>query len=197
MEKLEHPLWIVDFVNAILGPPVRAIGEALGYHFTGHHVIPNYLVMVLLIVTGLTVLSLIVRSRLSVENPGKLQIVLEDGVRAVVGLLEEWIGPKGGQFLPLIATLGAFILVGFSYWTLKRGVTMLAVLVAKTPDAGLKTRGNAARELWKLVLRYALLALLAYVMIARLRLHPWGLLAGASSVVAGVSLEAFRLAVKR
>jgi len=91
---------------------------------------------------------------------------------------------------------GAF-LVGFSYWTLKRGVTMLAALVAKTPDAGLKTRGNAARELWKLVLRYALLALLAYVMIARLRLHPWGLLAGASSVVAGVSLEAFRLAVKR
>ena len=106
MEKLEHPLWIVDFVNAILGPPVRAIGEALGYHFTGHHVIPNYLVMVLLIVAGLTVLSLIVRSRLSVENPGKLQIVLEDGVRAVVGLLEEWIGPKGAQFLPLIATLG-------------------------------------------------------------------------------------------
>src|SRR5215207_5690971 len=68
MEKLEHPLWIVDLFNAILGPPVRAIGEALGYHFTGHHVIPNYVVMVLLIVTGLTVLSLVVRSRLSVEN---------------------------------------------------------------------------------------------------------------------------------
>jgi hypothetical protein len=94
---------------------------------------------------------------------------------------------------------GAF-LVGVSYWTLKRGVTMLAALVAKTPDAGRKTRGirgNAARELWKLVLRYALLALLAYVMIARLRLHPWGLLAGASSVVAGVSLEAVRLLIKK
>jgi len=64
MEKLEHPLWIVDFVNAILGPPVRSIGEAMGYHFTGHQVIPNYLVMVLLIVLGLTVLCLIVRSRL-------------------------------------------------------------------------------------------------------------------------------------
>src|SRR5215203_5299665 len=112
MEKLEHPLWIVDFVNAILGPLVRAAGEALGYHFTGHQVIPNYLVMVLLIIAGLTALCLIVRSRLSVENPGKLQIVLEDGVRAVVGLLEEWIGPKGAQFLPLIATLGTFILLG-------------------------------------------------------------------------------------
>ena len=112
MEKLEHPLWIVDLVNTILGPPVRAIGEAMGYHFTAHQVIPNYLVMIMLIVAGLTVLSLIVRSRLSVENPGKLQIVLEDGVSAVRGLLEEWIGPKGPQFLPLIATLGTFILVG-------------------------------------------------------------------------------------
>src|ERR687895_2573 len=111
MEKLEHPLWIVDFVNAILGPPVRAIGEALGYHFTGHHVIPNYLVMVLLIVAGLTVLSLIVRSRLSVENPGKLQIVLESAVGAIAGLLDEWIGPKGRRFLPLVATLGIFILL--------------------------------------------------------------------------------------
>ena len=76
MEKLEHPLWIVDLFNAILGPPVRAIGEALGYHFTGHHVIPNYVVMVLLIVLGLTVLCLVVRSRLSVENPGKLPLHL-------------------------------------------------------------------------------------------------------------------------
>ena len=112
MEKLEHPLWIVDFVNAILGPPVRAAGEALGYHFTGHHVIPNYMVMVLVIVAFVTALSLFVRSRLSVENPGKLQIVLEDGVRAVVGLLEEWIGPKGSRFLPLIGTFGVFILLG-------------------------------------------------------------------------------------
>jgi F-type H+-transporting ATPase subunit a len=111
MEKLEHPLWIVDFVNAILGPPVHAVGEALGYHFTGHHVIPNYMVMVLLIVAGLTILSLIVRSRLSVENPGKLQIVLESAVGAVTGLLDEWIGPKGRQFLPLVATLGIFILL--------------------------------------------------------------------------------------
>jgi hypothetical protein len=58
-------------------------------------------------------------------------------------------------------------------------------------------RANIRREIVKLTLRYALLGLLAYVMIARLRLHPWGLLAGASSVVAGVSLEALRLVVKR
>ena len=109
----EHPLWIVHAFNAVFGAPVRAAGEAMGYHF--HHPaepIPNYIVMSLLIVLGVTQLSLFVRSRLSVENPGKLQIALEDLVKAVLGLLEEWIGPKGGRFLPLIATLGLFIITG-------------------------------------------------------------------------------------
>jgi F-type H+-transporting ATPase subunit a len=113
MEKLEHPLWIVELVNALLGPLVVRAGEAVGWHFAKPaEPIPPYLVMVMLIVAGLTVLSLMVRSRLSVENPGKLQIVLEDGLRALIGLLEEWIGPDGRRFLPLIGTLGVFILLG-------------------------------------------------------------------------------------
>jgi F-type H+-transporting ATPase subunit a len=112
MEKLEHPLWIVQVVNALLGPLVRRAGEALGYHFTGHDVIPPYMVMILLVVAFTTALCLFVRSRLSVENPGKLQVLMEDGVRAVRGLLNEWIGPSGHRFLPLVATLGFFILLG-------------------------------------------------------------------------------------
>jgi F-type H+-transporting ATPase subunit a len=112
MEKLEQPLWIVQLVNAVLGPLVRRVGEALGHHFTAPEVIPRHMVMVLLIVVLITALCLIVRSRLSVEEPGTLQIVLEEGVGAVRGLLDEWIGPKGHQFLPLVATLGLFILLG-------------------------------------------------------------------------------------
>ena len=113
MEKLEHPLWIVHVVNALLGPLVLRAGEAMGHHFAKPaEPIPPFLVMVLLIVAGMTILSLIVRSRLSVEHPGKLQIVLEDALGAVLGLLDQWIGPKGRRFLPLIATLGVFILVG-------------------------------------------------------------------------------------
>jgi F-type H+-transporting ATPase subunit a len=108
---IEHPLWIVEFVNALLGPLVKAALQPLGFHF-GHDVIPNYLVMTLLIVIGITLTCLIMRSRLSVEHPGKFQILLEDGVMSVVGLLEEWIGPDGRSYLPLIATLGLFILIG-------------------------------------------------------------------------------------
>ena len=108
----EHPLWIVQAVNAVLGPPVAALLGALGFHVEGHEVIPNYLVMTMLIVLLVTIVCLVMRSRLSVENPGKFQILLEDGVTAVVGLLEEWIGPDGRRYLPLIATLGLFILLG-------------------------------------------------------------------------------------
>ena len=107
----EHPLLIVDLVNAALGPLVRAILEPFGFHFDpAHPVIPNYLVMVILIVAGLTVLSLFVRSRLSVENPGRLQILLEDGLSALLGMMEQWIGPKGPRYFPLVGTLFVFIL---------------------------------------------------------------------------------------
>ena len=44
----------------------------------------------------------------------------------------------------------------------------------------------------KLTGRYALLALLAYVMIARLRLHPLGLLLGMTALAASATAEAVR-----
>jgi F-type H+-transporting ATPase subunit a len=108
----EHPLWIVEAVNAVLGRPVAAMLAAAGFHVEGPEVIPPYLVMTMLIVLAVTVVCLVMRSRLSVEHPGKFQIILEDLVTAVVGLLEEWIGPDGRRYLPLIATLGLFILLG-------------------------------------------------------------------------------------
>jgi F-type H+-transporting ATPase subunit a len=111
METLEHPLWVVEWVNALLGPLVAAALKPLGYEFHGGEVIPNYLVMVMLIVTAITVMCLVMRSRLSVENPSRFQIVLEDAVLAVQGLLVDWIGPEGKAFLPLIFTFGIFILL--------------------------------------------------------------------------------------
>jgi F-type H+-transporting ATPase subunit a len=108
----EHPLLIVEAVNAVLGPPVAALLGMLGFHVEGHEVIPPHIVMTMLIVALVTVVCLIMKSRLSVENPSKFQILLEDGVMAIVGLLEEWIGPDGRRYLPVIFTLGLFILLG-------------------------------------------------------------------------------------
>ena len=100
-----------------------------------------------------------------------------------------------------LGVVGGGLLVGVSYWSLKSSVTALVDLLAARSsgmsDEPAPPRANTRREIVKLTLRYALLGLLAYVMIARLRLHPWGLLAGASSVVAGVSLEAVGFVLKK
>jgi hypothetical protein len=95
-----------------------------------------------------------------------------------------------------VGVVGGGILAAASYRALKGLVNGLTG--AGVPrGSGADERRNAAGMLARLVLRYALLALLAYVMIARLRLHPVGLLAGASSVVAAVSIEAVRLLMKK
>jgi hypothetical protein len=104
-----------------------------------------------------------------------------------------------GRLWPAVGVLGGGLLIAVSYRTIASGVTAMVARLAPggeaEPAAG--SRPNLAWILVKVALRYALLALLAYVMIARLRLHPLGLIAGASSVVAAVSIEALRLLLKK
>ena len=113
MEELEHQLWIVQAVNALFGPLARAMLRALGRTVpAAGDVIPNYLVMAGLIVVFWTIVSLIVRSRLSVDNPGKLQILIEDGIGALQSMLHDYVGHKGPRYLAIVATMFAFILSG-------------------------------------------------------------------------------------
>jgi F-type H+-transporting ATPase subunit a len=104
-----HELWIVTLTNKLLGPAVAAALASLGYNVDPAHAIPDFLVMCGCIAVLLTALSLFVRSRLSVENPGSLQILLEDVVGGLIGILTEYMGPKGIRYLPLVGTIGLFI----------------------------------------------------------------------------------------
>jgi hypothetical protein len=96
---------------------------------------------------------------------------------------------------PGIAVLAGGLLIGLSYWSIKSGVSNLVDAVAAGGEG--KTRAPRRRIALQLAGRYALLGLVAYVMIVRLRLHPLGLLAGASSIVAAVTVEAVRVLVKK
>jgi F-type H+-transporting ATPase subunit a len=109
MEKLEHPLLIVDLVNMLAAAVAGALGMTVAD--TGA-VVPDYLVMCGVIVLVVTGLGLFLRSRLSVDRPGKVQILLEDLVSYVNGMLDEDIGHKGRKYFGLIATIGAFIWIG-------------------------------------------------------------------------------------
>lgn len=113
MEKLEHPLWLVEIVNALFGPMVAAALRPLGIQFKpGQEVIPDFIVMSLVVLVFVSVLCLIVRSRLSVENPGKLQLALEEAVSFLYGMVDDFIGPKGRNYVTLVGTMFIFILFG-------------------------------------------------------------------------------------
>lgn len=88
---------------------------------------------------------------------------------------------------PMVAAgvCGGALLGGISFWAIKRGVDGLTGAVV----GGGSARTHVARSLTMLVGRYALLALIAYVMISRLRLSPVGLLVGASVIPIAATVE--------
>jgi len=79
-----------------------------------------------------------------------------------------------------VAVIGGGVLIATSLLSIRGGLDDVSA------------RRRTGRALLKIAGRYALLAFLAYVMIARLRLPPLGLIAGASSVVAAAGVEALR-----
>ena len=133
---MPHPkLLIVEWVNALLSPVLGPLLAPLGVHTSPEHpnLIPDYIVMTMLIVAAVTVLAFVVRSRLSVDNPGKLQIVMEDAVSAMNGILNEWIPGKGRKYMPLLVALFLFILL-----------SNYAGLVPGLPEVAARRQGLAA-----------------------------------------------------
>jgi F-type H+-transporting ATPase subunit a len=110
MDILHHELWIVQAVNAIFGPPAALLLALLGRPVApGDQVIPDHIAMIMVITIALTIFSLVVRSRLSVVNPSRFQIALEDLLSGLLSMLDNIVGPKGRRYLPLVGTLGLLI----------------------------------------------------------------------------------------
>jgi F-type H+-transporting ATPase subunit a len=109
MEELEHSLAIVDLFNKIFGKPLAALLGLFGIHVEDPaHLVPDY-VLISLIVVLLLILIFGLASRKLEMVPGRRQSLLEMIVQAFEGQLVEIIGPKGGRYLPLVATVGIFI----------------------------------------------------------------------------------------
>jgi ATP synthase I chain len=79
------------------------------------------------------------------------------------------------------------LIVWVSYSGIKSGVDA----VVRRGAAGRGTRGWA---LVKFFTRYAIVAVAAYLLMVRVRLHPAGVVAGASSLVLAAAAEAVRFA---
>ena len=97
--------------------------------------------------------------------------------------LGAWAIARGRVDAPL-GVLGGGALVWISYRGIKSGVDALGDRTA--------SRVRVAVGLVKFFTRYGILALAAYVIMARLRMPPLAVVGGASSLVVAVMIEAFR-----
>lgn len=121
------------------------------------------------------------------------------GLTAVLALVAGLL--PGGGLRAAGGVAGGALLGAVSYWAIKHGVTGIADAILRQNQAGEASatssapasgRRRAPRGFVMFVARYALLALLAYVMIARLRLPPIWLLSGASVMAIAASIALSR-----
>lgn len=110
MEELEHSLFIVDFFNKIFGKPIALLFGLVGIEVKHpEHLVPDYVVMVLIVAIFLVLLLWLTSRNLKII-PSKRQSSLELIIQAFEALLVDNMGEKGKKYLPMIATVGLFIL---------------------------------------------------------------------------------------
>ncbi|MGA8150032.1 MAG: F0F1 ATP synthase subunit A [Terriglobales bacterium] len=108
---MHEQLWFTAFLNQYLGGPVTALLRTL--HLEPKYPqtpISNSTAMELLVFLFLIVLFLLVRSRLSVDQPGALQHIFEGAHGFVENQSHEIIGHHSEGFTPFLMALGFFIL---------------------------------------------------------------------------------------
>jgi F-type H+-transporting ATPase subunit a len=105
-------LWFTQILNRAFAGPVTSLLHTLHVHVEHPQApISNPVAMQLLVVLFLLLLFLIVRSRLSVENPGPLQHIFEGAHNFIQGQSHEIIGHHSEGYTPFLVALAFFILL--------------------------------------------------------------------------------------
>jgi len=113
----EQILWITRLVNRLLGGPALALLDALHIQpESRQYPIPNHIAMELLVLLLAIPFFLWLKGRISVENPGGTQQCLETLLTNPMGvgaldLLKGIVGHHGERYLPMIGTVGLFVLI--------------------------------------------------------------------------------------
>jgi len=109
---MEHELWFTALLNKFLGGIVTAGLVKIGLPPADPaHPIPDYVAMEVLVIGVVLVGLLLLPKRLSVEDPGKFQHVLEVVVQFTQNLTDELIGEGGRRYVAMLGTLGIFVVL--------------------------------------------------------------------------------------
>jgi F-type H+-transporting ATPase subunit a len=99
----------MEHEHSILYAPVNALWHSAQHRFPWD--IPDHVIMALLVLLVSTVLFALARTRISRDNPGPLQHVLEMLVDGLKGLLHDIIGHGGERYLYIIGSFAVFIFI--------------------------------------------------------------------------------------
>lgn len=122
------------------------------------------------------------------SDPWLRRLELE-AVVACVAMALAGLAVSGGRPGGALSVLAGGALIGFVYESVKSATDRAMRRGRSEPEGGLQR----AWRLVKFFTRYGILAVAAYVVVVRLRLHVAGVLAGASSFVLAVLIEAGRV----
>jgi len=110
--QAEQELWSTALFNRFLAGPLDSLLNAIGRPAADPaHPWENWLTMEILVVAVIFVLFAILRSRLSVETPGKLQLTFEALYNFLSGQAHDALEHGSNKYLPFIGTLFIFILL--------------------------------------------------------------------------------------
>ena len=103
----------VDRVRiALFGQPSERYLELMGAQHGEVFWLPDHVVMSMLVVVVVAAFLIPIRSKLSVEKPGRLQQILELTLTGLKDLIEEVVGHGfGARFLPFVLGLAVFIFI--------------------------------------------------------------------------------------
>jgi F-type H+-transporting ATPase subunit a len=109
--QAEVETWSSALFNRFLAAPLDAVWGVLGVPHDQAHPWPTWLAMEIFAVAIIIVLFALLRSRLSVEHPGKFQLTFEAVYKFVSGQAHEALEHGSSKYVSFIGTLFIFILL--------------------------------------------------------------------------------------
>ncbi|HTW65591.1 MAG TPA: F0F1 ATP synthase subunit A [Bryobacteraceae bacterium] len=108
--QAEAELWSTALFNRFLAGPLDSFLNAIGISPADPaHPWENWITMEILVVAIIVVVFAVLRSRLSVDRPGKLQLTFEAAYKFVIGQTDEAV-EHGRKYAPFFGALFIFIL---------------------------------------------------------------------------------------
>jgi F-type H+-transporting ATPase subunit a len=114
---MEHPIWVTVLVNRLFGKVAATLLAALHIKpSNSEYPIPNHIAMEMFVFVLAVIFFLWLKQRISVDRPGAMQQCMEALLTNSMGvgvrdLLEDNVGHDGDKYLPMLGSIGIFVLL--------------------------------------------------------------------------------------